>query len=66
MTEWDFGRCASLLQEVGDAAPKIVEVLERHNRADFPVRHVLQQVDGLFNALRKVKALLVRERKSRA
>lgn len=66
MTDWEYGFCASLLGVVCDEAQKILDVLESQNRADFPVRPVLRQVDDLLSALRKVKALLVRERKSRA
>jgi hypothetical protein len=66
VSDWDYGRCKSLLEEVGHGAHAAVDLLDRHPVGDFPVRSVLSDVDQLFNALRKVKALLVRERKSRA
>lgn len=66
MSEWDYGRCKSLIEEVEQHAGRFVEVLQAHLRENLPVRAAIADVDGMFNALRKVKALLVRERKSRA
>ncbi len=66
MSDWDYGRCKSLLEEVQDGAQKAASVFEAHGSATLPVRVLLSDVDQLFNALRKVKALLVRDRKSKA
>lgn len=66
MTHWDYGRCKSLLEEAWNGTEQVLRLLERHSAADLPVRSALQDVDKLFNALRKVKALLVRDRKSKA
>ena len=66
MSDWDYGRCKSLLEEVQDGAQKAACLFERDDSATLPVRVLLSDVDSLFNALRKVKALLVRERKSKA
>lgn len=66
MTDWDYGRCKSLLEEVSNGAGRIVFDLGESNPESFRARDVLHKVDQLFNAMRKVKALLVRERKSKA
>jgi hypothetical protein len=66
VSDWDYGRCKSLLEEAWHGTEQVLRLLERHSRDDVPVCSALRDVDNLFNALRKVKALLVRDRKSKA
>jgi hypothetical protein len=66
MNDWDYGRCKSFFDEVVNELTSGAVLLERQDRTSFDVRAMLRRVDSVLTTLRKVKALLVRERKSRA
>jgi hypothetical protein len=65
MSDWDWSRIDSLLDQVSDRAGHVRMRCRVAGPAASDVRDLLRSVDMLFRDLRVVKSLLVRERSSR-
>lgn len=66
MTQWDYDRVGSLLQQVSDQAATIAADLESSTPEKFDLVRVLQRVENADRDLSAAKTLLKRERSKRA
>lgn len=66
MKDWDVSRIRSLIHGLEQDAERMRVVDLEPPAEDWNVRLILSKVDVFFRDLRVIKALLVRERKSRA
>jgi hypothetical protein len=66
LTPWNYQLIESMLDEIWANAGTLRAKLSEADCTQVPARLWLQDVDQMFNALRKIKALLVRDRKSKA
>jgi hypothetical protein len=66
MTQWDYDRVGSLLQQASDQAASIAADVEGSSPAKFDLVAILHRVDQLDRDVSAAKALLKRERSKRA
>jgi len=66
LTEWDYGRVVSLLEQVSEQAAHVAADLESSTAKKFDLPSILQRVEQADRDLSAAKTLLKRERSKRA
>lgn len=65
MTDWDYGRVVSLLEQASEQTAHIAADLESTNAKKFDLTAILQRVEQVDRDVSAAKTLLKRERSKR-